>query len=154
MPIRLNLLAEAQAAEEMRAGGRDVLGLPADTWQSIAATIDLSVSLGTTVASFKICTPYPGTPLWKQMERLVYETDWERFDGFTPTFRHPNLSPDELRFLLGAAYSRFYVRTSFLLSLLHVNHDGMRQLARHFDARVSQTLARQEIAEMSRPVTC
>ena len=24
---------------------------------------------------------------------LVYETDWQKFDGFTPTFTHPNLTP-------------------------------------------------------------
>jgi anaerobic magnesium-protoporphyrin IX monomethyl ester cyclase len=131
-----------------------VLGLPADTWQSVAATIDLSICLGTSVASYKICTPYPGTPLWTQMAPVVFETDWEKFDGFTPTFHHPNLTPEELRFLLGAAYSRFYVRPSFLLNLLHVRDERVHRLAERLDASVSHTLARQEIARMSRPVTC
>ena len=51
-------------------------------------------SSGSTVAQFKILTPYPGTPLWKKMAPLVTETDWERFDGFTPNFTHPNLTHD------------------------------------------------------------
>ena len=25
-------------------------------------------------------------------EPLLTETDWEKFDGYTPTFRHPNLT--------------------------------------------------------------
>ena len=44
-----------------------VLGFPHDDWSSIAATIDYSIDLGSTVAQFKLLTPYPGTPLWKQL---------------------------------------------------------------------------------------
>jgi len=44
-----------------------------------------------------------GDAMFKQIEPLLTETDWEKFDGYTPTFAHPNLSERELRFLLGAA---------------------------------------------------
>src|SRR5204862_7551897 len=91
-----------------------VFGFAQDDWSSVAATIAYAIELGSTVAQFKILTPYPGTPLWKQLEPQVFETDWERFDGFTPTFTHPNLSPVQMRFLLGAAYTRFYMRPSYL----------------------------------------
>src|SRR5712675_1809481 len=80
-----------------------VLGFLQDTWESIAATIDYSTELGSTFAQFKILTPYPGTPMFKQLEPLLTETDWEKFDGYTPTFRHPTLTSNELMFLLGAA---------------------------------------------------
>src|SRR5580765_2521346 len=43
-----------------------VLGFLQDTWDSIAATIDYSIDLGSTFAQFKILTPYPGTPMFKQ----------------------------------------------------------------------------------------
>ena len=79
-------------------------GFPEDDWNSIAATIDYAIDIGSTVAQFKLLTPYPATPLWKQLAPRIYETDWEKFDGFTPTFEHPKLKPAELRFLLGAAY--------------------------------------------------
>ena len=69
-----------------------VLGFLQDTWDSIAATIDYSIDLGSTFAQFKILTPYPGTPMFKQLEPLLTETDWEKFDGYTPTFKHPNLT--------------------------------------------------------------
>jgi radical SAM superfamily enzyme YgiQ (UPF0313 family) len=131
-----------------------VLGFLQDDWASIAATIDYAIALGTTVAQFKLLTPYPATPLWKQMAPLVYETDWQKFDGFTPTFRHPRLSADELLFLLGAAYTRFYMRPSFALNYCRVQHSSARALARHMDARVARRHARHELASMSKAVTC
>jgi radical SAM superfamily enzyme YgiQ (UPF0313 family) len=93
-----------------------VLGFLTDTVESIRATIDYAIDLSPTAALFKILTPFPGTPLFKHMKPLVTETDWEKFDGYTPTFRHPNLTHEELRHLLGSAYTRFYIRPSFGLN--------------------------------------
>jgi radical SAM superfamily enzyme YgiQ (UPF0313 family) len=131
-----------------------VLGLPSDTWESIAATIDFSIRLGTTLAQYKLLTVYPGTPLWKQLRTSVYEKDWERFDGFTPTFAHPSLSGPELQFLLTAAWSRFYLRPSFFAKLWQLHPGWTHRLAGHLDGAVSGLHARQEAALMSRPVAC
>jgi len=131
-----------------------VFGFVQDTWDSIAATIDHAIHLGSTFAQFKILTPYPGTPLWKQMQPLVYETDWEKFDGFTPTFNHPNLTAKELMFLLGAAYSRFYLRPTFLANQLGIHSTTVRSMFEHWDARVSARHSRREIATVSRAVSC
>src|SRR5438093_192744 len=103
-----------------------VFGFLQDDWHSIAATIDYATDLGSTFAQFKILTPYPGTPMFKQLEPLLTELDWEKYDGYTPTFRHPNLSPRELRFLLGAAYTPFYVRPSYLANFLQIQHSAVR----------------------------
>jgi radical SAM superfamily enzyme YgiQ (UPF0313 family) len=130
-----------------------VFGFLQDDWSSIAATIDYSIALGSTVAQFKLLTPYPGTPMWRQLDALVYETDWERFDGYTPTFTHPNLTASELQFLLGAAYTRFYVRPSYLASYLRVAGRG-GDFVRRLDGQVSARHARGERAMMSRAVTC
>jgi len=131
-----------------------VLGFPHDDWSSIAATIDYAIDLGSTVAQFKLLTPYPGTPLFKQLASRVYETDWEKFDGFTPTFEHPNLKPAELRFLLGAAYNRFYMRPSFVTDWARVRAKPVRSFMRRMDARVARHHTRDEMATMSRAVTC
>jgi radical SAM superfamily enzyme YgiQ (UPF0313 family) len=129
-----------------------VFGFPQDDWASVAATIAYAIDLGSTVAQFKILTPYPGTPLWKQLEPRVFESDWERFDGFTPTFSHPNLSPAQMRFLLGAAYTRFYMRPSYLANHLRLDGGRMRSVVTRLDALVSQHHARNETATMSRAV--
>jgi radical SAM superfamily enzyme YgiQ (UPF0313 family) len=131
-----------------------VFGFVQDTWMSIAHTIDYAIQLGSTCAQFKILTPYPGTPLWKQMKPLVYEQDWEKFDGFTPTFRHPNLTAGELMFLLGAAYSRFYIRPTYVGNHFGIQSAAIRGMLRRLDTRVFARQARREILIASRAVSC
>jgi radical SAM superfamily enzyme YgiQ (UPF0313 family) len=127
-----------------------MIGLLQDTWDSVAATIIHAISLGSTFAQFKLITPYPGTPFWQQIRPLIYETNWEKFDGYTPTFKHPNLSASELRYLLGAAYARFYTRPSFLLNYLNIEQAGIRRLVEKMDAKCSAAQARKEMASKSR----
>jgi radical SAM superfamily enzyme YgiQ (UPF0313 family) len=131
-----------------------VLGFLQDDWNSIAATIDYATELGSTYAQFKILTPYPGTPMFKQIQPLLTETDWEKFDGYTPTYRHPNLTDRELKFLLGAAYTRFYMRPSYLANLLKIQNSVVRDWVTRMDRRVNERHSREEIAGFSRPVAC
>src|SRR2546423_9170862 len=131
-----------------------VLGFLQDDWNSIAATIDYATDVGSTFAQFKMLTPYPGTPMFKQIEPLLTEADWEKFDGYTPTFRHPNLTDRELRFLLGAAYTRFYMRPSYLANFLKIQNRAVREWVRRLDRRVNERHTREEIADFSRPVAC
>jgi anaerobic magnesium-protoporphyrin IX monomethyl ester cyclase len=131
-----------------------VLGFLQDDWNSIAATIDYATDLGSTHAQFKILTPYPGTPMFKQLQPLLAETDWEKYDGYTPTFRHPNLTQRELQFLLGAAYKRFYMRPSYLANFLEIQNSAVRDWVSRMDERVNERHSREEIADVSRPVAC
>lgn len=130
-----------------------VFGFLQDDWTSIAATIDYAIELGSTVAQFKLLTPYPGTPMWKQLAPLIYEKDWQRFDGFTPTFTHPSLKADELSFLLGAAYTRFYMRPSCFATYCGLQDRGRGLLGR-FDDLALNWHERSERAAMARGVTC
>jgi hypothetical protein len=52
------------------------------------------------------------------MKHLITETDLERFDGYTLTFQHPNLSAADIQYLLGSAYANYYIRPSFGLNFL------------------------------------
>jgi radical SAM superfamily enzyme YgiQ (UPF0313 family) len=133
--------------------GYFVIGFLQDDWSSVAATIQWAIDLGPTVAQFKILTPYPGTPMWRQLGPLVYENDWERFDGYTPTFHHPSLSPEELRFLLGAAYTRFYLRPSYVTNYLRLPRLVHRAVSR-LDEPVLSRHQRKEVRLQSRAVTC
>jgi radical SAM superfamily enzyme YgiQ (UPF0313 family) len=138
----------------VRTVGFYVFGFDDDTWESIAATIDYAISLGTTLAQFKVLTPYPATPLWKRMEKQVFERDWEKFDGYTVTFEHPTLSARELQFLLAAAYARFYLRPSFWAGLGRVQSSWALRLARRLDRTVAEMHARSELSSMQRAVQC
>ena len=130
-----------------------VIGFAEDTWQSIGATIEYAIDLGSTLAQFKILTPYPGTPLFKRMQPTITETDWERFDGFTPTFTHPSLTHAELTFLLGNAYTRYYIRPSFLSNYLRIESPRVRALIESLDAPVRRRHTR-EVALKERALSC
>jgi len=101
-----------------------VIGFLQDTEESIEELIRFAVDLDSTFANFKILTPYPGTPQFKQLQPLVNDTNWENFDGYTLTFRHPTLTPRRARLMLGMCYSRFFLRPSNLL-----NFAGMHKYA-------------------------
>jgi radical SAM superfamily enzyme YgiQ (UPF0313 family) len=121
-----------------------VFGFLEDTPASIAATIDYAIALGSTVAQFKVLTPYPGTPLYKRLEPLITDREWEHFDGFTPTFTHPSLSHAALMHFIGSAYTQFYMRPSFLANYLRLSTPGVRKVVGALDARVERRHARVE----------
>jgi radical SAM superfamily enzyme YgiQ (UPF0313 family) len=93
-----------------------VFGFMQDTFESIEATIRFACELDTTHANFKLLTPYPGTPIYRQIKPLIFEDDLEKFDGYTLNFDHPTLTPRLGRLVLGMAYSRFFGRPSQLLN--------------------------------------
>lgn len=130
-----------------------VLGFGDDTCDSINATIDYAIELGSTVAQFKILTPYPGTPLYKRMAHTITERDWERFDGFTATFDHAHVSQADLQLLLGSAYTRFYMRPSFLANYLRISAPRLRAIVAALDARVERRHARREGLRVTGSVT-
>ena len=101
-----------------------VIGFLQDTEESIEELIRFAVDLDSTYANFKILTPYPGTPLFKQLKSLINDDDWQHFDGYTLNFRHPALTPRRARLMLGMCYSRFFLRPSNIL-----NFTGMHKYA-------------------------
>ncbi|HYW69546.1 MAG TPA: radical SAM protein [Pyrinomonadaceae bacterium] len=103
-----------------------VIGFLQETEEMIEDTIQFACDLDTTYANFKILTPYPGTPQFKQLQPLIFEKDWEQFDGYTLTFRHPHLTPRRARLMLGMAYSRFMARPSQLMNWL-----GLHKYSHH-----------------------
>lgn len=126
-----------------------VLGFLEDDRESISATIDYATDLGSTFAQFKLLTPYPATPLWKKMAPLVTETDWERFDGYTPVFSHPHLTAQELRVLLGSAYTRFYMRPSYLANYLRLRNRRVLDFVGRLDRRVARHQDRSIVEQLS-----
>ena len=104
-----------------------VIGFLQDTEESIEDLIQFACELDSTYANFKILTPYPGTPQFKQLKPLIFEREWENFDGYTLTFNHPVLTPRRARLMLGMAYSRFICRPSQLVNWL-----GLHKYSNHF----------------------
>jgi radical SAM superfamily enzyme YgiQ (UPF0313 family) len=65
-------------------------------------------------ATFHILTPYPATPLFRQMEaegRLLHR-DWSLYDTAHAVFRPKNMSPDELENGYAWMYQRLFSHAS------------------------------------------
>ncbi|MFA5193191.1 MAG: radical SAM protein [Verrucomicrobiia bacterium] len=61
-------------------------------------------------ATFHILTPYPGTPLFRQMEReeRLLHRDWSLYDTAHVVFRPKHLTPDELALGYDWLYRRLF----------------------------------------------
>ena len=96
-----------------------VIGLISDTRKTIQETIEYSILLDTDRARFSVCTPYPGTALYDELQRhgSIFESDLTRYNQFSPVFKHDNLSSDEILKLLNLSYRRFYIRFKILKRL-------------------------------------
>ena len=67
-------------------------------------------------ATFHILTPYPGTPLFRQMEeegRLLHR-DWALYDTTHVVFRPKHLAPEELQLGYEWLYRRLFSHSSIL----------------------------------------
>jgi len=60
------------------------------------------------------------------------------------------MAPHELRFLLGNAYTRFYVRPSFLANYLRLSTPAVRRAVHALDARIDRVQARRPDAHAAR----
>jgi len=88
----------------------NIIGFPEDTARTIHDHLDVLRGLEPDVSSFYILCPIPGTEQYDDFLGAGYitEPNLDRFDGTTPTWRHPNLSAGELQDLLFYCYRRFY----------------------------------------------
>jgi radical SAM superfamily enzyme YgiQ (UPF0313 family) len=92
-----------------------ILGLPTDTRESIAATVDYAIGLNTVGAQFTVATPYPGTGFFADVGRegRLLTEEWDRYDIYTPVMHHDNLTSAEILELKSRAYQSYYLRPSW-----------------------------------------
>lgn len=99
-----------------------ILGLPDDTEKTIKDTIRYAERLNTSGAQFSVLTPYPGTRFYEDVKGKLNGHDWEDFNGYTPAFRHKNLSETKLLEIKERAFLSYYYKKNqikkFLVELL------------------------------------
>lgn len=117
-PEALAGLVASCRALGIRTGAFYVIGQLEDTRERIEATMALSRALDTDYAQFTIATPYPGTPFFGDLEPRLLGRSWRHFDAYTPVFRHPTLTADELLRLKERAMAGYYLRPAWLLRFL------------------------------------
>src|SRR5262249_30506227 len=76
----------------------NIIGFPDDTAQSIREHVEVLRELDPNVGSFYILCPIPGTEQYDDFlaSKCITEMNLDRYDGTSPTWRHPNLSAHEL----------------------------------------------------------
>jgi radical SAM superfamily enzyme YgiQ (UPF0313 family) len=82
----------------IQVNGSFVLGFDHDQTDVFARTTDWIEANRLECATFHILTPYPGTPLFQQMEseKRILHTDWSRYDTAHVVFQPKHMSPEEL----------------------------------------------------------
>ncbi len=94
------------------------LGLPNDTVEGIRDTIRYAKKLNTFAIQFTVTTPYPGTQFYQNVKHLIFERNWENFNGWTSVYTHPSISPAELHRLREFAYVSYHLRPRYVWRFL------------------------------------
>lgn len=78
--------------------GTFMLGLDHDTVESIRQLPDLIEAVRIDVPRFAIITPYPQTPLFKELDaqKRIFNKDWSYYDSVHAVFEPKNISPGDL----------------------------------------------------------
>lgn len=98
----------------IQVNGSFVLGFDHDTKDVFAGTAEWIEENRLECSTFHILTPYPATPLFKQMEaagRLLHR-DWARYDTAHAVFRPKHMSPEELEQGYAWIYERLFSHAS------------------------------------------
>jgi radical SAM superfamily enzyme YgiQ (UPF0313 family) len=56
-----------------------VIGLPGSSTETVERTFELVQESGYNF-NFSVCTPYPGSPLWEEMQHTMEDVTWDRYD--------------------------------------------------------------------------
>lgn len=97
-----------------------ILAMPGDTEETCRRTIRYACGLNTLFAQASVFTPYPGTPAFHRFEDRILVDRYEGFTQYDLVFRHDRLTPEQVRRLLGEAYSAYYTRGRWIYKFLRV----------------------------------
>jgi radical SAM superfamily enzyme YgiQ (UPF0313 family) len=98
----------------IQVNGSFVVGFDGDRKDTFTTLVQWIESVRMECATFHILTPYPGTPLFRQMEaenRLLHR-DWEKYDTAHVVFQPKNMSPEELQLGYDWLYRRLFSHAS------------------------------------------
>lgn len=90
--------------------------------EDVFATIDLAIKLRRKgfldTIQFSILTPFPGSPIWEHLrdKGMLLDSNDPMVPLHEVTFRHPNLSANQIRRLHKKAYIKFIMDWKFILN--------------------------------------
>ncbi|MEN1680730.1 MAG: radical SAM protein [Planctomycetota bacterium] len=98
----------------IQVNGSFVLGFDHDAPEVFAETIEWVEQNRLECATFHILTPYPGTPLFRQLEAegRILHRDWDRYDTGHVVFQPKNMAAEELEEGYRECYRRLFSHAS------------------------------------------
>lgn len=86
-----------------------MIGFPGETEQQVDSTIALALRLDPDQVQFCTVTPYPGTPLYKELYGNA-PIDYATLTGHAVHAINPAMPPERVKAKIREAYRRFYLR--------------------------------------------
>jgi anaerobic magnesium-protoporphyrin IX monomethyl ester cyclase len=113
-----------------------VLGMPDDTPESIAETVELAKHYNPDMGFFLAIAPWPYAELYPELEPYVATKDYTKYNLVEPVLKPKNMTMEQLEYELGKASQKFYMhkfqnlhqlspwKQEFMLSVLDIfiNH--------------------------------
>jgi radical SAM superfamily enzyme YgiQ (UPF0313 family) len=112
--------------------GSFVFGLDDDDISVFDQTVEWAVKNALTTCTFHILTPYPGTRLFKKMEKegRILHRNWDLYDTRHVVYKTGGLSAKDLQKGYNKAYQSFYSWSNILRASMH--HDNLKHMIKHF----------------------
>ncbi len=112
--------------------GSFVFGMDHDGPDVFARTVDWAVQCGVTTATFHIQTPYPGTRLYRDMQRMGRLTtdNWNLYDTRHVVYRPTMMDAATLKAGYDRAYRDFYSWRNITRGAM--SHDTIKHRTKHF----------------------
>ncbi len=100
----------------MNVEGSFMFGFDADTPDIFDSTLDFICKSDIDKAEFHILTPFPGTPLFDELEKQnrILIKDWSKYDGKNVVYRPMHLTADDLMNGIQKMYNGFYNPSNIL----------------------------------------
>lgn len=95
-----------------------VLGMPDDTPETIAWTVDLAKYYNPDMAFFLAIAPWPYADLYPQLEQYVATKDYGKYNLVEPVIKPKNMTMEELGRELGKASQKFFMHKFQTLNTL------------------------------------
>lgn len=111
-----------------------IIGFPNDIPTTIAEDVLTLQSIGFDQASFFMLCPIPGSQDHAKMHAAGkwMDPDFNRYDSFQPSMRHPLMSPEEWQQAYNDAWRAFYTKEHLVSKLSQVNPNNYWSLMRTY----------------------
>lgn len=112
----------ADAIKIARAAGLEsrasfIFGSMGETVETMQETLDFSMQLDPDIAQYNVCTPYPGTQMyrWAKENRYLVSEEWGDFELSTFMMRLPTCTDQDVYRYYKNAHKQFYMRPKMIL---------------------------------------